>query len=61
MPEKSTLDKVWQAVLGEMELLVGKANFSTWLKNTGLISLEDEEAVIRVPSAFIKEWLEGKS
>ncbi len=60
MPEKSTLDKVWQAVLGEMELLVGKANFSTWLKNTGLISLEDEEAVIRVPSAFIKEWLEGK-
>ena len=60
MNEQSTLDKVWQAVLGEMELLVGKANFSTWFKNTGLISLEEGEAVIQVPNAFVKEWLAGK-
>ncbi len=60
MTEKSTLDKIWQAVLGEMELLVGKANFSTWFQNTGLISMEDDEAVIQVPNAFVKEWLEGK-
>ncbi len=60
MNEQSTLDKVWQAVLGEMELLVGKANFSTWFKNTGLLSLEESEAVIQVPNAFVKEWLAGK-
>lgn len=60
MSEKSTLDKVWQAVLGEMELLVGKANFSTWFKNTGLASIEDGEAIVQVPNAFIREWLDGK-
>jgi len=60
MSNPATLDKIWQAVLGEMELMVGKANFSTWFSNTGIMSLEEEKVIIRVPNGFSKQWLEKK-
>lgn len=60
MSDSSTYDKIWQAVLGEMELIVGRASFTTWLSNTKIISIEEERATIRVPSGFSREWLEKK-
>jgi len=60
MSDPSTYDKIWQAVLGEMELIVGRASFTTWLSNTKIISIENERAVIKVPSGFSREWLEKK-
>jgi chromosomal replication initiator protein len=60
MSNATTLDKIWQAVLGEMELAVGKANFSTWFCNTSIMSLDEDKAVIRVPNGFSKKWLEEK-
>ena len=55
-----TNDEIWQAVLGELELSISKANFTTWFKNTFVISFSDEEVIIGVPNAFTKEWLENK-
>lgn len=43
-----------------MELMVGRANFSTWFSNTSILSLEDKKVIIRVPNGFIKQWLEQK-
>jgi len=60
MSNATTLDKIWQAVLGEMELTVGKAQFSTWFYNTSIMSLDDDKAIIRVPNGFSKKWLEEK-
>lgn len=60
MLESSTLDKIWQAVLGEMELTVGKANFATWFSNTNIISVDESEVFVSVPSDFSKQWLEKK-
>ncbi len=60
MPDQITLDKIWQAVLGDMELSVGRACFTTWLSNTKIISIEGEIALIRVPSEFSRQWLEKK-
>lgn len=54
------LGKVWQTVLGEMEVGLSRANFTTWFKNTNLISLNGDEAVVSVPNIFTKEWLENK-
>lgn len=56
----SDLQQLWQAVLGELELTLSKANFSTWFKGTFISSIDGEQAVIGVPSTFIKEWLEKK-
>ncbi len=52
--------QLWQGVLGELELSLSKANFSTWFKGTFISSIEDERVVIGVPNTFIKEWLEKK-
>ena len=55
-----TKEELWKAVLGQMELSLSKANFTTWFKNTLIILNEREKVVVGVPSGFIKEWLENK-
>lgn len=52
--------KIWQAVLGELEVTMSRPNFSTWLKNTALDDVSGETARIIVPSVFAKEWLQRK-
>ncbi|MFH0791797.1 MAG: chromosomal replication initiator protein DnaA [bacterium] len=55
-----TTEEVWQTALAQIQLTVSPANFSTWFKNTEVFSIEDGQAVIRVPNSFVKEWLENK-
>ncbi|MFA6097512.1 MAG: chromosomal replication initiator protein DnaA [Candidatus Paceibacterota bacterium] len=55
-----TNEQLWQAVLGELELFISKANFITWFKNTSIMSRTEDEMVISVPNGFTKEWLENK-
>ena len=54
------LQQLWQAALGELELSISKANFTTWFKNTFIIEHTDKTIVIGVPNAFTKTWLEKK-
>jgi len=56
LDEKET----WQAALGELEVVLSKANFTTWFKDTFVLFLNEEEIIIGVPNAFTKEWLENK-
>jgi chromosomal replication initiator protein len=53
-------DALWQTVLGEIELSVSRGNFVTWFKNTQLIKLKDNIAVVGVPNIFVKNQLERK-
>jgi chromosomal replication initiator protein len=55
-----TNQELWQAVLGQLELNLSKASFTTWLKNTSIISQNAGEVVVGVPNGFTKEWLENK-
>ncbi len=57
---KMTNEEIWQAVLGEMELVISSASFVTWFKNTSILSIENGRVNIRVPHGFAKEWLENK-
>ena len=50
----------WQAVLAELEVSISRANFVTWFKNTGIISLQQGQVLLCVPNAFTKAWLEKK-
>lgn len=52
--------QIWQAVLGELELSLSKANFTTWFKGTFIIAYDDKKILIGVPNAFTKNWLEKK-
>lgn len=51
--------KVWQAVLGELELSVSRAIFKTWFKDTTLISIADGHMVVAVPNIFTKKRMEN--
>ncbi len=53
-------EQLWQAVLGEIELGLSKANFTTWFKNTFISSCENGRAIVCVPNTFTKAWLEKK-
>lgn len=53
-------EQLWQAVLGEIELSLSRANFTTWFKNTFISSCEDGKIIICVPNTFTKAWLEKK-
>lgn len=54
------LQAIWLSALGELELTLSKANFTTWFRNTGISSFENGRAVISVPNTFTKAWLEKK-
>jgi len=53
-------NQLWQAVLGELEILISKANFTTWFKQTFISEATNSDVVIGVPNAFTKTWLEKK-
>jgi len=51
---------LWQSVLGEIELTVSHATFTTWFKNTELLDQSDAGVVISVPNIFAKKQFEVK-
>jgi len=55
-------EKLWQIVLGEMELQLTRANFVTWFKNASIAGFEDnnEAAIISLPNEFTRAWFEKK-
>lgn len=55
-----TNEELWQAALGGLELSLSKANFTTWFKNTFIISQDSGKVIIGVPNNFTKTWLENK-
>ena len=55
-----TNEEIWQAVLGEIELVISPASFTTWFRNTSIFDFKQDQVVINVPNGFAKEWLENK-
>lgn len=56
----TVLHALWQSVLGEIELSVSHATFTTWFKPTELLECSDEKVVISVPNIFAKKQFEAK-
>ncbi|MDP3965033.1 MAG: chromosomal replication initiator protein DnaA [bacterium] len=55
-----TNEQLWETVLGELELSLSKANFTTWFKNTFIHESGEGKILIAVPNAFTKTWFENK-
>lgn len=51
---------LWRIALGEIEVSVSKANFTTWFKNVTLFRRDQGVVVILTPNIFTREWLENK-
>jgi len=52
--------KIWKNSLLEIEVTVSKANFTTWFKNTFIISYKKGVFTIGVPTFFVEDWLKKK-
>lgn len=54
--------QLWNVVLSELELMLSKANFKTWLSNTRISQTKDDgqTIIVGVPNNFSKNWLEKK-
>lgn len=53
-------EQLWQAALGQLEIALSKANFTTWFKHTSLLTFDEGRAVVSVPNTFTKAWFEKK-
>ena len=53
-------DQVWQAALGQLQMQMTQATFDTWVKNTHVVSKNEDSLVIGTKSAFAKDWLENR-
>ena len=53
-------ERLWQTVLGDIEISLSRANYLTWFKNTCLLKHEDDRVIVGVPNVFIKNQLEKK-
>ena len=53
-------ERLWQTVLGEIEIAISRGNYLTWFKNTQLLKHEGSQLTIGVPNVFIKQQLERK-
>jgi len=49
--------EIWEKALGELQLQVNRANYTTWLKTSCGISSQENIFVVGVPNAFVAEWL----
>lgn len=55
-----TPEEIWNTVLHTMESTLSRAHFTTWFKNTRIVSRDQNSVTVSVPNGFVKEWLENK-
>jgi len=53
-------ETLWQAALGELEVSLSKANFTTWFRGTFVADATDSSVIVGVPNTFAQEWLKKK-
>ena len=57
---KDDLEKIWLTALGELEVVLSKANFTTWFRDTFIYDYKKGVFTIGVPTFFIEDWLSKK-
>jgi len=53
-------EQAWQAVLGQLQMDMPKASFETWVRNTEIVSYEDNVFIVGVTNAYARDWLESR-
>lgn len=53
----NTPTAIWTATLGQLEMLVTRANYDTWLRDTVGLRHDDDRFVVGAQSDFATEWL----
>jgi chromosomal replication initiator protein len=52
--------QVWRAALGELQISLSPANYETWLKDTSLVEIDEDQYRIAAPNGFARDWLDNR-
>lgn len=52
--------QIWQAALGDLQLQLPRSEFDTWIAETTLVDLANDQAIIGTSNIFAREKLEGR-
>jgi chromosomal replication initiator protein len=52
--------QAWQATLGQLQMEMSKAAFDTWVRNTEMVSYDQDTFTIGVQNAYARDWLESR-
>jgi len=58
--DEGRIDAAWVRIRGRLREEVGEAEYRTWLRQLTLAGIEGEEAIIHVPTRFLRDWLRGQ-
>ena len=58
--EKSGVAQAWARIRGRLREEVGEVEYRTWMRQMTLFAIEGEEAVVHVPSRFLRDWVRGQ-
>lgn len=53
-------EEFWQEVLRRLKMQMPEGTFNAWMKNTHLLSYDDDQITIGTESGFAKDWLENR-
>ena len=54
----NTTEAIWSSALSNIARTLQPEQFRTWFKDTALVSVSPEKAIVRVPNAFYCKWFE---
>lgn len=57
MTQQMNAATIWEAALGQLQIVVRPANFETWLRDTVGLAYEDGVFTIGTPNDFVLDWL----
>lgn len=52
--------QIWQAALGDLQVQIPRNEFDTWIKQTALIAIEDQLAIVGAVNIFVRQKLEDQ-
>jgi chromosomal replication initiator protein len=53
------LAEVWARIRGRLREEVGEVEYRTWLRQMTLAAVQGEEAVVLLPTRFLRDWVRG--
>jgi len=53
-------EQAWQAAMGQLQMEMPKASYSTWVRGTEFLSFEDGLFILGVSNAYARDWLDGR-
>lgn len=54
------LSRMWQAVLGRLEIELGPHNYETWFRGSRALRLDDACLIVEAANAFNLDWMNGE-